>query len=233
MTASICVINAKGGCGKTTISTHVAAALSSSGLDTSLADWDRHRGATHWLSLRPKSSAKIRLADWRKSFGAIPKKTQRLVIDCPASLKSQRVREVAATADVLIVPILPSVFDEYATKVFLTDLDKIKKIRKGQKKVLVIANRFKANTIAGRRLSQYLEDLDFPANHYISERSIYPQLAARGLSAFDLHTKPMAERQMEWMGLIRDIEDVIRNSKGRSKYPKNPKNVKKSRKNRT
>lgn len=219
MASKICVINAKGGCGKTTISTHLAAALASSGLKTALADWDRHRGATHWIKLRPKSAAKIELADWRKSFGAVPKGIQRVVIDCPASLKSSRVREVVAEANIVIIPILPSVFDEYATKLFLRDLEEIKKIRKRRKKVLLISNRHRANSLACRRLDEYLEKLGHPANHYIGDRSMYSLLAAQGLTVFDLETKPMIERQFEWLPLIQDIESSIQFPVAKKKRP--------------
>ena len=220
MAGKICVINAKGGCGKTTISTHLAAALASSGLKTALADWDRHRGATHWIKQRPKSAPNIELADWRKSFGKVPKGIQQIVIDCPASLKSKRVRQVAEEADVIVVPILPAIFDEYATKLFLRDLAEIKRIRKKRKKVLMVSNRHRANSVASRRLDDYLEKLGHPANHHISDRSIYPQLAAQGLTVFDLETKPMFERQMEWLPLVRDIETSVQLpdlKKGKSK----------------
>jgi len=209
MASNICVVNAKGGCGKTTISTHLASALASSGLKTAIAEWDRHRGATHWLDLRPKEASKIVLADWRRNFGVVPKGVQRVVIDCPASLKSARVRKIAAEATILIVPILASVFDEYATRLFLKDLEQVKKIRKGRKKVIIVANRYKANSIASRRLEEFLEELGHPADHTISDRSAYPQLAAQGLSAFDLQTKPMVERQLEWLPLLQDIESTI------------------------
>lgn len=42
---TIAVLNAKGGCGKTTLSTHLAVALSRSGVATTLADLDRQKSA--------------------------------------------------------------------------------------------------------------------------------------------------------------------------------------------
>jgi len=127
MTTSVCVINGKGGCGKTTVATHLAAALSASGLNTLLVDLDRHNGATRWHKMRPKTAAKIGLTNWKKEFGAVPKGTQRVVIDCPASLRLPRVQEIVAESDLLIVPLLPSIFDQHATKLFLQRLQKIKK----------------------------------------------------------------------------------------------------------
>ena len=48
MTKHVCVINWKGGCGKTTIATHLAVALASSGLETGLADYEV-RSWTGWF----------------------------------------------------------------------------------------------------------------------------------------------------------------------------------------
>jgi chromosome partitioning protein len=210
MAVTICVINSKGGCGKTTIATHLAAALSSSGLVTALADWDRHRGATHWLSLRPKTAARIAHADWRRKFGAYPVATQRVVIDCPAALKSKRVRDVVAEADVIVVPLLPSVFDEYVTRQFLAELDDIKKIRKGRAAVLLVANRTRAGSARAAQMRSFLADLGHEPAIFIADRNLYPSLAARGLTVFDRETASMQARQEEWMPLIAEIERVAR-----------------------
>lgn len=206
MSLRISVINGKGGCGKSTVSTHLAAALASSGLNTALVDLDRHRGATRWHQLRPKSSARIALADWRKDFGKVPKGAQRLVIDCPASLRLARVREVVANSDILVVPLLPSIFDENATKSFLDRLNRIKKVRKGRKSIKLVTNRFRPRSIESKRLDDFLRDLGHVPDVHISDRSVYPQLAARGLTVFDRQTKQMQTLQEEWMPLVEGIE---------------------------
>ena len=50
---SVLVANPKGGCGKTTIATHLAAAFANGGLRTALADTDRQRSCLGWLDARP------------------------------------------------------------------------------------------------------------------------------------------------------------------------------------
>jgi chromosome partitioning protein len=208
MTTRVCVINGKGGCGKTTVSTHLAAALAASGLNTLLVDLDRHRGASRWHQVRPKTAAKLGLTDWKKEFGAVPKGVQRVLIDCPASLRLPQVREIVAESDLLIVPLLPSIFDQHATKLFLQRLQKIKKVRTGRKELLIVHNRCRERSPASRQLDEYLAALGHEAFAHISDRSLYPQLAAEGLTVFDGKTKPVQRLQEEWMPLVEEIEAV-------------------------
>lgn len=210
MTTSVCVINGKGGCGKTTVATHLAAALSASGLNTLLVDLDRHNGATRWHKMRPKTAAKIGLTNWKKEFGAVPKGTQRVVIDCPASLRLPRVQEIVAESDLLIVPLLPSIFDQHATKLFLQRLQKIKKVRSGRKEILIVHNRCRERSSASRQLDEYLANLGHDAFARITDRTLYPHLAAQGLTVFDGTAKPVQKLQEEWMPLIEEIEAVNR-----------------------
>lgn len=208
MTIRICVINGKGGCGKTTTSTHLAAAFAVSGLNTLLIDLDRHKGASRWHKERPKSAAPVRLAQGKEGFGEFPKDVQRVVIDSPASLRTPQIREIVAESDLLVVPLLPSIFDEHATKLFLKRIMTIKKVRTGRKDILVVHNRYRARSRASQELDVYLENLGHRPNAHISDRSVYPQLAGQGLSVFDAQTKSLQALQEEWMPLIEGIETI-------------------------
>ena len=73
MTKHICVINWKGGCGKTTIATHLAVALASSGLETGLADYDRQKTAKLWKKLRPKGAAPCGWSTGAKVSASVPR----------------------------------------------------------------------------------------------------------------------------------------------------------------
>jgi len=156
MTKHVCVINWKGGCGKTTIATHLAVALASSGLDTGLADYDRQETAKLWEKLRPKDAVAVSLINWRKDFGQRPNSLQRLVVDCPPSLRTKRVQAIIAESNIAVVPILPSIFDEMATLAFLKRLGAIKSVRKHKKRVLLVANRYRTGRSASRDLEAFL-----------------------------------------------------------------------------
>ncbi len=55
----ILVTNAKGGCGKSTIATSLAAYFASEGYATALADFDPQGSALSWLEQRPADYAPI------------------------------------------------------------------------------------------------------------------------------------------------------------------------------
>ena len=55
----VLVTNIKGGCGKTTIATNLAAAFAAGGFATGLAEVDRQRSSLSWLKLRDGQSRPI------------------------------------------------------------------------------------------------------------------------------------------------------------------------------
>jgi chromosome partitioning protein len=112
---SILVANTKGGCGKTTISTHLAAAFAAAGHPTALADADRQRSSLAWAGARPGTAAPITALDWVEALTAPPRGTARLVIDAAAAMKRRHVFDLVKEADVIIVPVLPSAFDQTST----------------------------------------------------------------------------------------------------------------------
>ena len=206
MTKRICVINWKGGCGKTTIATHLAVALAASGLKTGLADFDRQKTAKLWQKLRPKDVVAVSLLDWRRDFGQCPESLQRMVVDCPPSLGTKRVRDIIAESDVAVVPLLPSIFDEMATLRFLKRLEAIKAVRKHRKRVLLVANRYRAGRRASKRLEQFLLSHGLVLTARVPESEIYSDLAREGLTVFDRKSKTALEHQQAWMPLIHAVE---------------------------
>jgi chromosome partitioning protein len=212
MTKHIAVINWKGGCGKSTIATHLAVALASSGLATGLADYDRQGTAKLWCKLRPKDAVAVSLVDWRKDFGQCPASLQRLVIDCPPSLRTNRVRAIIAESEIVVVPLLPSIFDEMATIRFLERLETIKSVRKQKKKVLLVANRYRTGGLASRRLEEFLGTERLFITARIPDRDIYDDLAHHGLTVFDRTGRASVEQQLAWLPLLRAIEMLLRNS---------------------
>jgi len=203
---SILVANAKGGCGKTTIATNLATAFANSGLKTALAEGDRQRSSLAWLGRRPADAAPIDALDWRKVIGKAPETVERLVIDSGASLDSTRTRDLLGAADLLVMPVLPSVFDEAATRRFLNKVDALKSIRKGKKPVALVGNRVRAGTRAERELADFLSELGHAVTARFSSRAVYQEVARKGLGIFDLTPARRDGIVADWLPLIRFIE---------------------------
>lgn len=205
-THAILVTNIKGGCGKSTISTNLAAAFAAGGLATTLADVDRQQSALGWLEVRPQEAAGIKGRDWRKEVSDLPKKTTRLVIDVPAGIRMKHVDALVDEADLVIVPVLPSIFDERSTLEFLEKLTKIKPLRKGQKAVLVVANRVRPRARATQRLVECLAQAGHAPTAMVHDRAIFTEAAAQGLGVFDPQLRRTEAAKSDLMPLLNAIE---------------------------
>lgn len=214
MALAIAVMNIKGGCGKTTIATHLAAGFASSGLTAALADYDRQKSSLIFGELRPESAVRIDFLDWRDDFGEVGRHVQRLIIDCPASLKSERVRKVVREADVVVVPVQASIYDERATLHFLSQIEELKKVRSGEKRTLIVANRFRPASAQGRKLERVMLGHGYQMLARIGDRSIYPRLAEQGLTVFDVRSKTAQAEQETWLPLFEAIEAIARARQG-------------------
>jgi chromosome partitioning protein len=204
---TILVANAKGGCGKTTVATHLAAAFAKAGLRSALADADRQGSSLGWLKVRPRDAAPIQALDWQGGAGKPPKDIDRLVIDSPAAMKMKKVEELLRLADVVVVPVLPSGFDEPATGAFLKRLEALKPIRKSRTAIAVVRNRVQAGTRVAARLDKFMLGVGHTGVGRLRQRLVYADVAGRGLSLFDLAGKQNEELREDWAPLLRYIEN--------------------------
>jgi chromosome partitioning protein len=202
----VLVANIKGGCGKTTIATHLAAAFAVAGHATVLADGDRQRSSLDWISRRPADAATLTGLNWSKDIGEVPRHTRRLVIDAPAALKTKQVEELVRLADVVVLPVLPGAFDEQATHRFLGKLDELKTIARRKTPVAVVGNRLKARTRAADRLDTFLGGVGHTVVTRLRDSQLYPEAAASGLSLFDMKGRRSAGHLDDWAPLLAFIE---------------------------
>jgi chromosome partitioning protein len=206
MARAILIANSKGGCGKTTIATTLAAAFARGGLTTALADVDRQKSSLAWLKRRPDELPEIAGLDWTRKFEKPGKKVQRLIIDAPAALSVPRFRELLKMAQVIVLPVLPSAFDQAATQRFLKKIDDLKPIRSNRKPVAVVGNRVRARTRSAQELDTFLESLGHPIGTLISDRTLYTDGAYSGVSVFDKSDKRSLDAQEDWSPLITFVE---------------------------
>lgn len=203
---SILVANAKGGCGKTTIATNLAAAFSRSGLATAIADVDPQKSSLQWIERRPPGVPEIHGLDWTKDIGKVKKSIDRLVIDAPAGVTAKEFQILLKMADGIVMPIMPSAFDQVAAVTFLGKVETMKPIRKNRKKVAVVANRMRSRSRSARALIDFLENFNHPPVMTLRESVLYLDAADSGISVFDRHDKATREARGDWTGLITYLE---------------------------
>jgi len=205
---SILIANSKGGCGKSTLSTNLAAALALAGQQVLLADADRQRSSLAWAERRPSTVASIAVADWSKGVGEAPKGITRLVIDGPAGLRKDDFDDLVEQADLVIMPVLPSTFDHDASVAFLEKLDSVKSIRKNRKGVAIVGNRMRDRTRAATRLDHFLTGIGHTVIARLRDSQAYSDAAASGLSIFEMKGLRAVIRE-DWQPLIDYIEHGV------------------------
>ncbi|WP_077002117.1 ParA family protein [Variovorax sp. KK3] len=203
----VLVANPKGGVGKSTLATNVAGYYASRGHAVMLGDIDRQQSSRLWLGLRSPAAREIRT--WEASEdGAVvrpPRGTTHAVIDTPAGLHGSRFKDVVALADKVLVPLQPSIFDIYATRDFLDKLLAHRHVGKTQ--VGVVGMRVDGRTLAAERLREFVAGLGVPVLGELRDTQNYVQLAARGLTLFDI-APGRVQRDLEQWEPIRQWLDA-------------------------
>lgn len=210
----IIVLNPKGGCGKTTIATNLAAYYAGRGLRTSLMDYDGQGSSIRWLSKRAgelppvngirayeRSSSVTRSWQLRVSTD-----TQRLIVDTPAALDPQRLTEITRGAHAVIVPVLPSDIDIHAASRCIADLLLVAKLDRREERVAVVANRVRRNTNMYRTLSRFLDNLSIPFVATLRDTQPYVHAATQGLGIHELKPYQVREELAQWERLIGWLE---------------------------
>jgi chromosome partitioning protein len=182
----VLVANPKGGVGKSTLATNAAGYFASRGHAVMLGDIDRQRSSRLWLQLRPPQARRI--TTWEAAgdgtMARPPRGTTHAVLDSPAGLHGARFKEVVGLADKILVPLQPSIFDIYATRDFL---DKLLSNRHAtQSQIALVGMRVDARTLAAERLREFVGSLGVQVLGELRDTQNYVQLAARGLTLFDI-----------------------------------------------
>ena len=183
----ILVTNAKGGCGKSTIATSLAAYFASEGYATALVDFDPQASALTWLQQRPADYAPITgVAGYEHGLRGVPRNTEYVVIDSPAGTRGKELTELVRKSETIIVPVLPSPIDIKAAERFVEELLEVGKVADKKAKAALVANRVKENTLIYEELDGVLSRLKVPYVTSFREAQNYIRAYQRGLGIHEL-----------------------------------------------
>lgn len=212
----ILVVNAKGGCGKTTLTTNLAALYASMEVETALVDHDPQGSASQWLKARGESRPAIQgIAPWQHTADASTTRSfqmrlafeaRRVVIDTPAALSASDFGRWLGEADRIVIPVLPSAIDIKAGARFIGDLLLDRHYRHKPVPLTVVANRVRRNTLVFQKLERFLISLRIPFVATFRDLQGYVRAAESGDGLFELSRGGDDQEWASFMQLISWVE---------------------------
>ncbi len=201
---TILVAGSKGGVGKTTVATHLAASAALAGKRTVLADADPQGSSTRWAERRAGLESAVLPIDatGRKGLKRVPDDTEVLVIDAPAGAQAGELEAFLDVADAVVVPVLPSALDIEAIVGFLNSLAKVSRVHKRKLPVGLVLNRTKPWTQTSQQALNMLADWPYPVVAQLRDTQGYVVMTGLGRSVFDYRSAQVREHQSDWEPLL-------------------------------
>lgn len=184
---TIMIMNAKGGCGKSTLATNIATWYANEDRQVTLADYDPQGSSIDWLSVRPADRPPIQgLAAWRDGLRQLNRNADVLMVDAPARVHGGEISEMLRRAETVLVPVLPSPVDMRASEHFIRELQDTNRFQRKEVRFGLVGNRVRSHTSIAGDLEEYLRRVRLPYVASLRETQNYNRASARGLGIFEL-----------------------------------------------
>jgi chromosome partitioning protein len=210
MTRIIAVANTKGGVGKSTLAVNLAVEAASAGKSVLLVDADPQGSAVQFLTVRDEGRPAVRGVQITKpvlhrEVPEIAKAFDLAIIDV-GGRDAPVFRSALVAADTILVPMVPSAFDTWASEDVFRVVDELSSAREDLKTYIVL-NQL-TRTLAAREAREALGE--YLASHnvqlietQIHARTAWPRSIGEGLSVTEW--EPNGPAADELRSLARDL----------------------------
>ena len=210
----IVILNPKGGCGKSTLATNLAAFYAQQGRTPAIMDFDPQGSTTTWLKRRPGTLPTIHgIAAYKKPMQAtrswqlrVPDDTVNVIVDSPAGISHDELREITRDSTRILVPILPSSMDIDTASRCIADLLLVAKIDRDDRKLAVVANRTRKHTKSLTRLMCFLDSLGIPIIAVLRDSQNFVDSAEKGIGLHEMQPSRVRPDLEQLEGIARWID---------------------------
>ena len=209
MAKKISILNPKGGCGKTTLSSNLGSSLLLNGYKTLLIDTDPQGTLRDWKSMDENDSQPeiivIDRPNLQKDLTSIAINFDYLIIDGAAKLQDM-ITFAVKNSDVVLIPIQPSAADIWACEALIHLIKARQEVTDGIPKAAFIISRQIKNSNLARDIDEALKQFSFPVfNSRTTQRVIYGEALSSGKSVFNIESSGEAASE------IQNITKVLQN----------------------
>ena len=214
----ILVTNAKGGCGKTTITTNIASHYAHRGKTVRLFDHDTQGSSLAWINRRPADLAIVTGVDASKNSDhrltrswqlRVPPETDVAIVDSPAGTDINELGTLFQQNDSVLIPVLPSPIDIHATAHFIKALLTTGRVRTKMIRVAVVANRVRKNTLMYHSLERFLFSLNIPFIASLRDTQLYARAIELGIGVSEIPGSRNKIDREQWAPIVRWLDTPI------------------------
>lgn len=199
----ILCVNAKGGCGKTTLATNLSTWYADDNKKVALADHDPQKSSLDWLTARQDYEGVPAIQGVDSTAGEhADRGTDIEITDAPARTAGPELTALLRRADALLVPVLPSPIDMRAVARFLEELISSGRVSRGQTRIALVENRVRENTRIFQVLEDFLKRYQVPVLTHLRESQNYIKAAETGLGLFELAPSAVLKDVESWDPII-------------------------------
>ena len=200
---TVALVSRKGGCGKSTLATHIASYFAREGMTITLGDLDHQQSMRVWLKRRPSAAPAI--TGWVGDINGNvrpPPGTTHLVLDTPGGLHGLALAKVAMVADAILIPVSGSVFDREAASDCWAELRLHPRVVSGRCQVAAVGMRLDRRTQAEEIASDWAASVGLNWLCSLRSSQIYVRAVENGLSIFDMPASVTEIDREQWEPLL-------------------------------
>ena len=213
----IAVSNLKGGVGKTTVTTNIAACFAQRGRSVCIVDTDLgQQSSMEWASNRveetllPVPVFGVQAKQINREVAELQKRFDIVMIDGTPQLTEIADRTILAS-DIIIIPVAPSIYDFRGFEKFYERFEQLQGTKEatGERvQAFVLLNKVNESTNLGKQIQEALEEYNLPKlKTRLANRIAYADSASVGMGVVEFKDKKAKE---EIEKLTDEIEAIMR-----------------------
>ena len=211
----IIIGNCKGGVGKSTISTNLATVAALDGKKVIIIDADPQKSAMDWRNVRCNNgldniqAVSITTPTLHRDLQAFDSSHDLIIIDA-GGRDTATFRSAIMAADLFILPVLPSLFDVYATQETLALLRECRALKDIKARLLL--NQVQQNTLMAREADEALAEIALESDCPLLITRLHNRTACKAAVMYGqgvLEYEPRGKAGGEIKALYREISEII------------------------